>query len=106
VAVSLIKATGGAASAESDAGAGAGPLRTIGGQPVQKITDASVIRMSGRVDRVTVRPGLFSGSVSMIRYRDGRTELRASESGRAAVVQAWLRLAVGNGVFLGFYGVR
>lgn len=106
--VTLEKATDGTRVISPGAAAndGSSPLLMIGGQPVRKIMNVSVIRMSGNIRRVTVRPGLFAGSVSMIRYRNGAMGLLDSESEPPAVVAAWVRMATTSGVFAGLRGMR
>lgn len=85
---------------------GSGTLRVIGGQPVRKITNVSVIRMSGNIRSVLVRPGLFAGSVCQIRYRNGAQGVIGTESEPGAVVAAWVRMATTTGLFAGLHGVR
>lgn len=102
--VALDKLTDERRGVNAGAGAGEAPAVTIAGQPVRKITNVTVIFMSGNVRRVTVRPGLFSGSVVMVEHRNGSRGLIGVTSEPRAVVGALVRTALSSGVFAGVRG--
>lgn len=88
------------------AGDGDGPVRMIGDTPVRKVTDAVTVYLAGNIRSVTVRPGLFAGSVCTLRFRRGGTGLVDLRSDPRAVVAAWVQLATSTGIFAGIRGVR